>query len=92
MSNSKHTPAMTYYADSGTIVEDSRVVVLANLYGDSADTLGPIFAAAPDLLAALRELTGVLMEQQDELAAAGIACVPEIESARAAIAKAEGQS
>ena len=50
-----------------------------------------LIAAAPELLAALKTLVGLLDVQADEMEEAGIAILPEREAARAIIDKAEGR-
>ena len=61
-------------------VEPGNAMDLANAH---------MVVAAPEMLSALKALVTILDEQADELSDANIAYLPEIESARAALASAE---
>ena len=67
--------------------------VSINKYTDNAinEANARLIATAPELLAALKTLVGLLDVQADEMEEAGIAILPEREAARAIIDKAEGR-
>lgn len=83
---SKHTPGPWYVAktgnDQGLIISEQTGSNVAVSY-DAKDA--PLIAAAPDLLAALRDMVHFDDLPKDEQQ-------PAVEKARAAIAKAEGRS
>ena len=91
---------MVYTLDHGIIKRDGQPMASLSraLYGDGALSASELEAfrcevvatmnAAPDMLAALESLTGVLSCQMDELSDANIAYVPEFNAALSAIAKA----
>jgi len=90
---SKHTPGPWYVGSKATVGPRSSdddqsfgmVIPLADIYGDNRTANALLIAAAPELLAALQEL---LSESSD-----GIATSPLTRNkARAAIAKATGET
>ena len=97
MENAKHTPGPWDTGEDGWIVESakgwavSHAVVFRGKHGEGEDFANArLIAAAPDLLAALEELTRTaasLVDYHDD---------PETEAAidvaRAAIAKAKGEA
>jgi hypothetical protein len=90
MSGGKHTPGPWWYDAANNAVYDTAGNVIIVYEGQlQFKSDGPLIAAAPDLLDALKRLLEFVMEHTDPTVAT-MEFAAEYERSRAAIAKAEG--